>query len=297
MIKMMKPSLRGTKKISLSVIARLTKSAEAISMWFCNRFCNFSLDCFATLAITIMLSIFIPFVSAQDEPAMPRHRDYVNDFANIIDSGDEAAIRAFAQELDSKTTAQIAVVTIPTTKPLTIEQYAVKLFEKWGIGTKAKDNGVLILMAVNDKKVRIETGYGMEGAIPDAIASQIVNQIMIPRFKQGSFSQGMVYGAVAVAQLAAKEYDIELTGTASYGNLQPRKSVSFVRFIFTLFLFLMFFSLRMGLLPLLLFGSMGHRRGGMWYGSGYGGSRGGFSGGFGGFGGGFSGGGGASGGW
>ncbi|UCH12689.1 MAG: TPM domain-containing protein [Candidatus Omnitrophota bacterium] len=253
------------------------------------------------ILISTLLIITANFAYAQEEAGMPAYRGYVNDFANVISAEDERTIEALAQELETETTAQIAVVTMPTTKPSTIEQYAVELFEKWGIGTKEKDNGVLILMAANDKKVRIETGYGLEGAIPDAIANQIISRIMIPQFKQGNFSKGIVLGAVSVAQLAAKEYNVKLTGAAGYARaatVTPASpAATLLRLLMTLSFFILIFGLRSGLLFYFILGGMGRRRGGMWYGTGYHGTGGGFSGGFGGFGGGLSGGGGASGGW
>ena len=257
-----------------------------------------------TNKIFLVFILFIAIAStvqAQEEPGVPSYRGYVNDFANVIEPSDESAIEALARELDTKTTAQIAVLTIPTTKPLAIQQYSVAVFDKWGIGTKAKDNGVLILMAVNDRKVWITTGYGLEGAIPDATASQIVNQIMLPQFKQGRLSKGLLLGSAAVAQLAAKEYDVELTGTAGYAKaieVRPvHPAAAFLRILMTLAFFILFFGLRSGLLFYFILGGAGRRRGGMWYGAGYGGTGGGFSGGFGGFGGGLTGGGGAGGGW
>lgn len=255
---------------------------------------------FGLLAMTVALLLCVTCY-AQEEAQIPQHRGYVNDFANVIQPSDKAAIQAFALELDRKTTAQIAVLTIPTTKPLAIQQYSVAVFDKWGIGTKAKDNGVLIVLAVNDREVWITPGYGLEGAIPDVIASQISNQVMIPQFKKGDLSKGLLLGVVAVAQLVAKEYNVELTGTAEYAesiNLTPvRPAFAFLRFLMTLAFFILFFGLRSGMLFYFLLGGAGRRRGGMWYGTGYGGTGGGFSGGFGGFGGGLTGGGGAGGGW
>lgn len=251
--------------------------------------------------IFLLLIPFTTFAQAQEEPAIPSYRGYINDFANIINPADESAIETLAQELDTKTTAQIAVVTVPTTKPMTVHQYSVAVFDKWGIGSKAKDNGALILMAVNDRKVWITTGYGLEGAIPDAIAKQVVEQIMIPQFKQGNLSKGLLLGTAAVAQLAAKEYNVKLSGTAGYAKAIEVRPVHpaaiLLRLLMTLSFFILLFGLRSGLLFYFILGSTGRRRGGMWYGTGYGGTGGGFGGGFGGFGGGMTGGGGAGGSW
>jgi len=253
----------------------------------------------------LLLTFFLGVSSAPaaEEASMPNYKGYVNDFAGILNQQAESAIHSIAQQIETKTTAQIAVVTVPTTKPLTIEQYAVELFEKWGIGQKGKDNGILILMAVNDKKVRIETGYGLEGALPDALCSQIVYQVMVPEFKAGDFNKGLVSGAIAVADLIAKEYNTSLVlGEGLPSGYAKRPAVlspgaRIFKSLFYIIVFLLIFGLRSGLLFYFILGSAGRRRGGYWYGSGYGGSSGGFGGGFGGFGGGFSGGGGASGGW
>ena len=257
------------------------------------------------ILISTLLIITANFAYAQqqeqEEARIPAYRGYVNDFANVINADDEHKIEALAQELDAKTTAQLAVMTVSTTKPLTIHQYSVAVFDKWRIGTKEKDNGVLILMAVDDRKVWITTGYGLEGAIPDAIAKQVVEQIMIPQLKQGNLSKGLLLGSAAVIQLAAKEYNVELTGTAPYAKavrITPTSPAAILlRFLMTLSFFILLFGLRSGLLFYFILGGMGRRRGGMWYGTGFGGTGGGFSGGFGGFGGGMTGGGGAGGGW
>jgi len=231
-----------------------------------------------------------------EEAAFVPYTGYVNDYANVISSQDKNAIESLAQELDTKTTAQIAVVTIKTTSPLTIEQYAVELFQKWGIGKKGKDNGVLILMAVDDRAVRIEVGYGLEGAIPDAIASRIIRDAMMPEFKKGNLSNGLVLGAVYIARLAADEYNIVLSGAKKYpyaiNTVTPK---ALLETMLILVIFLLIFGLRSGLLFYFLSGSGGRR--GKWYHTGSGSSLGGFGGGFGGFGGGMSGGGGASGRW
>ncbi|MCK4463846.1 MAG: TPM domain-containing protein, partial [Candidatus Omnitrophica bacterium] len=122
-----------------------------------------------TQIFIVILFLTAPLCFAQD---FPPPRGYVNDFADILSNEYETKLNAFASELENKTTSQIAIVTIDSIKPYEIEDYAVRLFEKWGIGKKGKDNGVLILLALSDRNLRIEVGYGLEGAIPDAIAKQ-----------------------------------------------------------------------------------------------------------------------------
>ena len=230
---------------------------------------------------------------------------YVSDFAEMLNREDRLRIETVAAELEKKTTAQMAVVTISTTYPETIEGYGVKLFEQWGIGQKDKDNGVLLLVAHNDRKVRIEVGYGLEGALPDAIANKIIQSYIIPNFKAEQFSKGIYEGSLAIVSTIAKEYNVEITGQEAdvYQTLTQGPSVfeSLANIFFIFLLFFFFLSMRLGWFGLFLLGSTrGYRRGGYWYGGGLSGGSGGFgggSGGFGGFGGGFSGGGGASGGW
>lgn len=248
----------------------------------------------------IFLFIFTIFCHAQQ---FPNYTGYVNDYANILSYDTQQKLSALFSELETKTTSQVAILTIDTVSPLALETYAVKLFEKWGIGQKGKDNGVLLLIAMKDKKMRIEVGYGLEGAIPDALCKVIIENYITPSFKDGDFNTGVTKGAVGIAKLIAKEYNIELSELAQIPIevRMPEPSsplASIFNFLFVLFIIIMFTSLRMGFLWwwLLMPGSY-RRRGGYWYGEGFGGNSGGFGGGFGGFGGGLSGGGGASGGW
>ncbi|MFH1847865.1 MAG: TPM domain-containing protein [Candidatus Omnitrophota bacterium] len=253
---------------------------------------------------TIFLILFLAvtgMASGQDAQYPARAQGYVSDYANIISPSDRQKIESLAGALEAKTTAQLAVVTVKTTYPESIEGYAVNLFERWGIGQKGKDNGILILVAYNDRKLRIETGYGLEGGLPDIVCDNIVQRVMVPRFKENRFSQGILEGAAAAVSLVAREYNVTITGQEErvYNAVAKEKSplAKILEFIFTLLILLLFMSMRMGLLGWFLLGAAGRRRGGYWYGGGYGGSSGGFGGGFGGFGGGLSGGGGSSGGW
>jgi uncharacterized protein len=255
------------------------------------------------------LIFIIPFVclwilacaDAQAQLAtIPQPQGYVNDFAGLLDPSDRQTIQRYAAELEKKTTAQIAVVTVQSTQPETIQRYSVRLFDQWKIGQQGKDNGVLLLVAVSDRKAWITTGYGLEGAIPDLVANRIVTQTMIPLFKQDQYSRGITKGAVAIISLIAKENQTTITGQETRVYQQVRKKKSLWEVLFMIIFFLLIFSSRTGLLGYFFLGALapgGRRRHGYWYGSGLGGSSGGFSGGFGGFGGGMTGGGGGGGGW
>ncbi len=238
--------------------------------------------------LTLLLSSV--FALAKDQ-ALPVASGYLNDTVGMVDVQDQNAINNFARELETKTTAQISVVTINTTQPETIEQYAVRLFKQWGIGQKGKDNGVLFLIAKNDRTVRIEVGYGLEGVLTDATCSGIINQIVVPLFKQGQISKGVLEGSKAIIALIAKDSGIEITGKeqAVYNQLHQDSSAIWV----IIFIFIIIF---------VFYSSSFVRPGVGWYGY-SGGGRDGFGGGssggggFGGFGGGGSGGGGSSGRW
>lgn len=257
-----------------------------------------------TLIVSLLgLGVAAFSAHAQTNGVPARPQGYVSDYAGILNPSTENKISTLASELDRKTSAQLAVVTVKTTYPETVEGYAVGLFEKWGIGQKGKDNGVLLLVASQDRRVRIEVGYGLEGVLTDAISRKVIESFIVPSFKAGQYSQGVLNGVTAIVSLVAKSYGVGVTGREAgvYETVhrQPSMAERIFHFIFTLFFLFLILSGRSGLLGWFLLGSMmgGHRRGGYWYGSGYGGSGGGFGGGFGGFGGGFSGGGGASGSW
>ncbi|KPJ53732.1 hypothetical protein AMJ39_03625 [candidate division TA06 bacterium DG_24] len=264
-----------------------------------------------SLLIVLLVSVHSGKARAQ-EVSLPAPRGYVNDFADVISPGDESMMANLAGELERVTTAQIAVVTLETTQPLVIEEFGVRLFEAWKIGQAGEDNGLLLLFALQDRKVRIETGYGLEGAVPDALADRIIRDTMVPFFRREEYSQGLLQATVQLADLVAREYGVELASLRSVPRAVPpppsaaRCGPGLLTLIFFMIMMILF-GRRGGLFWLLLFGlGMGRRPGGYWYGSGMGGSKGGFSGGFGGFsggggfggfGGGASGGGGATGGW
>lgn len=116
---------------------------------------------------------------------------FVNDFANVIPADQKASLESVLTDFRKQSGDEIAVVTIPSLGDETVETYAVKLFEEWGIGQKGKDNGVLLLVAVNDKKIRIEVGYGLEQYLTDAQSASIIKNILTPAFKQGNYGQGI----------------------------------------------------------------------------------------------------------
>lgn len=218
-------------------------------------------------------------------------RGAVNDFANVIPAAQERELTSIITELKQKTGAEFAVVTISSMDGGQIDDFTNRLFERWGVGQKGKDNGLMFLAAMKERKMRIEVGYGLEGAIPDATAGRIRRDVITPYFKAGNPGKGIVLGISQLAQKAAAEYGVQLTGTARYTSYPSTRRSDDRRgnpIFFILFLiFFIPFAIRHPFLAMLLLS--GGRGGGY--------RSGGFGGGGGGFGGGMSGGGGSSGGW
>jgi uncharacterized protein len=234
------------------------------------------------------------------ERPFPKARGLINDFAEVIPPSYEQQISAITSELLQKTKIPVVVVTMPDIGGAEYNDYANRLYSNWGIGQKGEDKGVLIFVTVKERKMRIETGYGAEGILPDGLVGEIRDRYMMPYLKTNKYGEGLLRGAAAVAQVIAKDAGVKLTGEMPAMKVARKKKRSGLA-LFPLFLLLLFFLFgrRRGggglLLAAMLLGggrgSYGHGRGG------FGGSFGGFGGGFGGFGGGMSGGGGAGGGF
>ena len=125
------------------------------------------------------------------EVAVPPLKSRVTDLTGTLDAGEKSALEQSLAAFEAKKGAQIAVLLLPTTQPEAIEQFGIRLAEAWKIGHQGADNGVIVIVAKNDRKMRIEVGYGLEGAIPDAVASRIIAERMAPLFKQGDFFGGL----------------------------------------------------------------------------------------------------------
>jgi len=221
-------------------------------------------------------------------PPKPTTNIYVQDFADILTPETEAKLLATGRELDQKTTAQLAVVTVNSLEGMTIEDYAIGLLRSWGIGNKEKNNGVLLLIAPTESQARIEVGYGLEGALPDGKTGRIQDDYMLPKFQAGDFNRGTTDCYLVLAGVIADEYQIELSGDTSVpvaptsGNVPTELPTWLVIVIALGVIFLIYLDFRFlgGMITWALLNSL--RRGG------------GGGGGGGGFGGGSSGGGGSS---
>lgn len=162
----------------------------------------------AVLVILILLiSISVPASAKADYPA-PTTEFFVNDFAGVLSRETRDNIQRIGKGLEDATTAQVVVVTVSSLDGEDIDSYAYELFKQWGIGQKGKDNGVLILNAVSERQLRIEVGYGLEGALTDIETADIRNDYMNPYLKNNDFDKGMLYGFAAVVNVVAEEYGL-----------------------------------------------------------------------------------------
>ncbi len=259
--------------------------------------------CFLKLIVTLLVISAITTVGyAKADLPMPRY--YVEDYANVINNSDEQSLNGILQELEQKTNAQYIILTVETTAPLPIEQFSIELAEKWKLGQKGKDNGMLFVLAKNDRKWRFEVGYGLEGFITDQYCGRIGREVLVPYLKKGDYSQGIYQANLKILQQIAGTAGITLTGMPKAAPVPVgfrRRGLPCCSALPLIFIILLLFGGRgrgMGwfFLPFMIGGFGGH--GGYGRSGSFGGGS--FGGGFGGFGGGMGGGfggGGASGGW
>lgn len=154
---------------------------------------------------SLALALTPTWVHAEDEVAVPKLTARVTDLTNTLSQQDQAALESHLAQLEQQKGSQIAILLVPTTQPETVEQYALRVAEAWKLGRDKVDDGVLILLAKNDRKMRIEVGYGLEGAIPDVVAKRIIAEVMAPAFRNGDFAGGLAAAADTLARLVDGE--------------------------------------------------------------------------------------------
>jgi uncharacterized protein len=158
-----------------------------------------------TLNSLLFITIFAS-VCFCAEIQFPDYSGHVNDFAKVIDQENTTKLNVLANRLKENTGAEIAVVTVKSTYPLDSKSYAAQLFEKWGIGKKDKDNGLLILFVKKDRRVEVEVGYGLEGIITDGFAGQVLDKYALPQFKNADYGRGLYLASLAFYDRITKEY-------------------------------------------------------------------------------------------
>ncbi len=245
-----------------------------------------------------------------DIPKKPEFQTSVYDFAHMMNGMQKQQLEEKLIRYSDSTSTQIVVVTVNSLKGMDISQFAVELAHKWGIGQKGKDNGILILVSKNDRKITIQTGYGVESRLTDALSRRIIEQVIKPHFKKGDYFVGLDEGTTRIFQIMKGEYQAD----EQYSTNNDEVPVFFYVFLFMILILILSRKNRKGgggrnggnrgggmsLLDAIILGNAGR---GTYSGGGFGGGSFGGSGGFGGggfsggFGGGGFGGGGASGGW
>ncbi|HET9572301.1 MAG TPA: YgcG family protein [Methyloceanibacter sp.] len=260
----------------------------------------------ASRCIGILLSLVLAlnFVPASAEPSFPALTGRVVDDANLLSPDDEQALTAELKALEDKSSDQLVVVTLPSLQGYTIEDYGYQLGRRWGIGTAKLSNGVLLIVAPNERKVRIEVGYGLEGTVTDALSKIIIENAILPKFRTGDYAGGIKDGVRdTIKVLTGDAAEVEQRAKARRAQ-EPSTDWMMVIFwmvVIGWFIWVMWRSSQTPSAqrryggPIIIPGPGWGGSSGGWGGGGFSGG-GGFGGGFGGGGGGF-GGGGASGGW
>jgi uncharacterized protein len=265
------------------------------------------------IAILLLLILISGALAAPPVPPVPTPARPVNDFADLLEPSDVQQMEGVALALKKASGADLVVVTVENLGGYTIEEYALELFRRWGLGDKEKNNGVLLLvnkenvLTGQSGRVRIEVGYGLEGAIPDGKAGRILDNYVLTAWAENNYSKGILQGYMALAAAIADEYQIDLASEQNLALLETYQ-VQEEEEGLPVWLILVI------VIALIVIGAMSSQHsqqrprrrnpsdhwsgppggGGFFGGGGFGGGKGGGFGGFGGFGGGSSGGGGAS---
>ncbi|HXS37355.1 MAG TPA: TPM domain-containing protein [Flavipsychrobacter sp.] len=255
---------------------------------------KYFLHCLASILLLLFIHLNA-FAGDNDFPSKPNPPRLVNDFGHFLTDAEAAQLEAKLEDYNKTSSTEITIVTITSLGDYDVSDYAIKLGNLWGIGKKGKDNGVMVLASMNEHKVNISTGKGLEGALTDAMCGRIIRNEIVPAFKQGSYFDGFSKGADAIIAATKGEYKADDNGNS--GRSIPA-------WVIILLIGVVYFIL--WLISKIRGGGgtymSGRGYGGWWMGGGgFGGGGGGFGGGggggFGGFGGGSFGGGGASGSW
>jgi uncharacterized protein len=150
----------------------------------------------AALALAVALA---PGARAEPAPAIPEPTGFVNDHAGLLDESTRARLEAFLDQVRTKTGAEFALLTVESTAPLDPAEYKVRVFEQWKLGKQGKDNGLLLLIVTGQHKISFETGYGLEGVLPDGLESRIIREEMTPRFRAGDYPGGITAAVLRAA--------------------------------------------------------------------------------------------------
>ncbi|HCA79579.1 MAG TPA: hypothetical protein DEP53_07580 [Bacteroidetes bacterium] len=174
-----------------------------------------------TLSMLVLVACVIAAVpTSEAQTEIPVLQQRVTDFTNSLSYAEWKDLESRLRDFEDSTSTQLAILLVNTIEGGSIEEYSMSVFEKNKLGQKAKDNGVLIVVARQDRKVRIDVGYGLEGVLPDALTSQITTREITPHFKNGEFYEGLLAGVKAIMAASAGEYELK-----DKGRLAPMTSI------------------------------------------------------------------------
>ena len=179
----------------------------------------------------LLLCLLLGKGLAWAQAPVPALKSRVTDLTGTLEAAGRQALEARLAQLEKARGSQLAVLLVPTTRPESVEQYALRVAESWRLGRKGVDDGVLLLVAKDDRALRIEVGYGLEGAIPDVVAKRVIEDIIVPRFKQGDFAGGIDAGVNALIRLIEGEPLPQKKAAASGASVDDALSMAMV-FIF-----------------------------------------------------------------
>ncbi len=177
----------------------------------------------------------------------PKATGRVNDFANVIDPAAEAEIDRQLDQLEQKTSSEIAVATVQSLNGMSVDEYANRLFKEWGVGQARQDNGVLVLVAIEDRIMKIEVGYGLEGVLPDGLAGQVIRDDFTPRFKENDYSGGIRNGVAHLVEIVEKHEVLTPEELAKFNEPSDEMPIFIIIPFFGLFVTIGFGMLGIGL--------------------------------------------------
>jgi len=195
------------------------------------------------IVIVAWVAFLVAGLGAQ---VFPRPVGKVNDFAGLLTAEQQQALGTMLEELERDTTAEVAVVTVRALGGLTVEEYANRLFAEWGIGKKGMDNGVLILVSLEDRAMRIEVGYGLEGILPDGLAGAVIRETFTPRFQNSQYAEGLAEGTARVADIVRRNETLSAEQLAAL-EAGPEASTGPIVFMLAIFVGMGAFALGTGI--------------------------------------------------
>lgn len=173
------------------------------------------------ILVVVLISSTLPTLEAKQVPSRPSPPQLVNDFVGLLDAREQRALERKLVAYNDSTSTQIAVVIENTIEGDDIFDYTVRLAEAWGIGQRDKDNGILLFIASNDRQLRILTGYGAEGFLPDAAAKRIIDAVIVPKFREGRFYEGINDATSVIMKLGSGEYTADDMTRSSDDGISP----------------------------------------------------------------------------